>query len=77
MAFNELETSVWQLATQAYAQWDPDRNDFMPEDELQELLPAVPADVLHSTLEKAAAEGFADLDGGHGETGTAFRPTQM
>lgn len=75
MAFTDLETSVWQMVTQAYAQWDPDRSRYMPEEELHELLPAVPDDVLHATLNKAAGEGFAELEGG--DHGTVFRPTQM
>lgn len=61
MTLTETQGSIWKMVTQVYRQWDPDGTQLMPESELQNLLPAVPGDVLDDTLEHAAQDQLAEL----------------
>lgn len=75
MSLTETQGSIWKMVTHVYQQWDPEWTQLMPESELQELLPAVPRDVLDDTLERAAQEQLAER-GSVGD-GRAFRPLQQ
>jgi hypothetical protein len=60
------------MVTHVYDRWDPDWNKLMPEEELREQLPAVPADIIDDTLLKAEKDHLVEI-GDVGE-GRGFRP---
>lgn len=72
MAMSTVQGEVWKQITQTYLQWDPDKQQLMPVDELSEMLPAVPPDLIGETLVQAASDHLAELS--NSEEGSCFKP---
>ncbi len=72
MAMSTVQGEVWKQITQTYLQWDPHKDQLMPVEELSDLLPAVPPELIGETLVQAANEHLAELASGEG--GSCFKP---
>lgn len=72
MTMSTVQGEVWKQITQTYLQWDPDKSQLMPVEELSEMLPAVPPDLIGETLVQAASDHLAEL--ASSEDGSCFKP---
>lgn len=72
MTMSTVQGEVWKQITQTYLQWDPDKSQLMPVEELSEMLPAVPPDLIAETLVQAASDNLAEL--ASGDDGSCFKP---
>ena len=72
MTMSTVQGEVWKQITQTYLQWDPDKQHLMPVEELSEMLPAVPPDLIGETLVQAASDNLAEL--ASDEEGSCFKP---
>jgi hypothetical protein len=72
MTMTTAQGTLWKQITQIYFQWDPDGNALMSVNELSDMLPAVPGDLIQETLANAKEDELAEFspesDGG------GFRP---
>lgn len=72
MTMTTTQGELWKQITQTYLQWDPDKNELMPVEELSDMLPAVAPELIGETLVQAANDRLAEL--GSNEEGTCFKP---
>lgn len=72
MTMSTVQGEVWKQITQTYLQWDPDKCQLMPVEELSEMLPAVPPDLIGETLVQAASDNLAEL--ASSDDGSCFKP---
>lgn len=74
MTMTTTQGELWKKITQLYYQWDPDGNQLMPVAELNDKLPAVPSDMIMTTLAYATEHRLAEFD--KADEGGEFRPLQ-
>jgi hypothetical protein len=72
MTMSTVQGEIWKQITQTYLQWDPDKSQLMPVEELSDMLPALSPDLIGETLVQAASDRLAEL--ASGENGSCFKP---
>jgi hypothetical protein len=72
MTMSTSQGELWRQIIRIYHQWDPDRNRLMPVKKLNDMLPAVPAEMIGDTLAQARADQLAELD--NVDRPSEFRP---
>lgn len=75
MTMSTEQGVLWKQIAQTYSQWDPDWNQLMPVQELQDKLPAVPSEMIEGTLAQAKSDGLAELERTGDEV--RFKPCQQ
>lgn len=74
MNMTNTQGELWKTITQIYYQWKPDGSELMPINELNDKLPAVPAQIIMETLWRAKESRMAEFDNVY--EGGEFRPLQ-
>jgi hypothetical protein len=74
MAMTTDQGELWKKITQVYYQWDPDGSQLMPVKNLNDMLPAVPSEMIRETLMNAKESRMAEFE--NAVQGGSFRPLQ-
>ena len=73
MAMTDIQGVTWKQMVQAYKQWDPDWNGFMPVSEARKALPGADPGLIDESLTQAADDQLVEVRGGDAPE---FRPRQ-
>jgi hypothetical protein len=74
MAMTATQGELWKKIIQLYYQWNPDGSELMPLKKLDDMLPAVPSEMVRETLSRAKESRLAEFE--NGDEGGEFRPLQ-